>query len=86
MPLIGNGSEKDHLNIILSSKKLLYNKNHFGVFHLDGTYKITVNGFPLIVFGVSDLIGQFHPVSFMISSHETEKDFDYFFTSIINQC
>ena len=50
-----------------------------GVHHIDATYKITTYGFPLIVYGVSDSVGKFHPVSFMISSHETQHDFVVFY-------
>ena len=28
-----------------------------GVFHKDGTYKITIHGYPLIVTGVTDIQG-----------------------------
>lgn len=45
-----------------------------------------MNGFPLVVYGVSDLIGQFHPISFMITSHETEEHFNFFFKGLIMQC
>ena len=44
--------------------------------HKDGTYKITIYGLPLVVYGVSDQYGQLHPVSFMITNHEA---FDVFF-------
>ena len=56
-----------------------------GVNHLDGTYQITTNGFPLLVYGVSDIQGHFHPICFMLTSHETEQDFDYFFNELIEQ-
>ena len=38
--------------------------------HKDGTYKITIYGLPLVVYGVSDQYGQLHPISFMITNHE----------------
>jgi hypothetical protein len=46
-----------------------------GVHHIDGTYKITTYGFPLVIYGVTDICGIFHPIAFMITSHETESDF-----------
>ena len=49
------------------------------------TYKITTYGYPLIVYGVSDAIGKFHPVSFMISSHETQNDLERFYEDLINE-
>ena len=84
-PIIGNGSDNSHLNIMVSSKNLLNNLQCIGVNHLDGTYKITTNGFPLVVYGVSDIQGHFHPICFMLTSHETETDFKYFFDGLIKQ-
>ena len=54
-----------------------------GVFHIDGTYKIIKNRFPLLVFGITDLRRTFHPIVFNITSHETESDFIYFYKNII---
>ena len=56
-----------------------------GVHHIDATYKITTYEFPLIVYGVSDSVGKFHPVSFMISSHETQHDFVVFYEGQIDE-
>ena len=36
----------------------------------------------MIVYGVSDLVGRFHPVSFMLTSHETILDFDVFYMGL----
>jgi hypothetical protein len=55
-------------------------KQYHGVFHIDGTYKMTVQGYPLIVFGV------FHPICFMLTSHETEIDFTTFYNGLYQQC
>ena len=50
--------------------------------HLDGTYRIFVHGYPLIVYGVSDQVGRFHPVSFMLTSHEPIQDFGVFYKGL----
>ncbi len=50
-----------------------------GVHHIDATYKITTYSYHLIVNGVSDAVGKFHPASFMVTSHETEDDFSLFY-------
>jgi hypothetical protein len=55
-----------------------------GVHHIDGTYRITTNGFPLIVYGISDQTGQFHPICFMLTSHETESDFSSFYKGLVD--
>ena len=49
------------------------------VFHCDGTYKVVKLGFPLIVFGVSDINRKFYPIAFMFSSHEQKADYLRFF-------
>ena len=85
MPVIGDGSDDNHLHIMMSSKKLLNQLEYNGVTHLDGTYKITTNGFPLVVYGISDMHGRFHPICFMLTSHETEQDFKFFFDGLIKQ-
>lgn len=50
-----------------------------GTGHTDATYKITSTGYCLIIYGVTDIRGHFHLVSFMISSHETYEDFHLFY-------
>ena len=38
------------------------------------------------VFGITDLQRQFHPICFIITSHETEQDYDHFFDSLKDVC
>jgi hypothetical protein len=85
-PIICKGSGSQHFRLLFSSKRLLQNVEHVGVFHVDGTYKITIQDFPLVVFGVTDLKGVFHPICFMITSHETEEDFYYMYHGLHIQC
>jgi hypothetical protein len=80
---IGDGSDENHLHICMTSKKLMSNIESEGIHHIDGTYRITIYGFPLIVYGVTDQCGQFHPVCYMITSHETEEDFNVFYEGLI---
>ncbi len=35
---LGDGSDKDHLNIMMTSKALMSKCENQGVFHIDGTY------------------------------------------------
>ena len=60
------------------------NLSNNGIHHIDGTYRITTHGFPLVVYGLSDQVGRFHPVSFMITSHETIPDFDIFYGGMVD--
>jgi hypothetical protein len=57
-----------------------------GIHHIDGTYKITSYGYPLINYGVSDKCGQFHPVAFVITSHKTTEDLKLFYEALIDIC
>lgn len=81
--IFGDGSEQDHLNLMVTSKYLLSFLSKRGVFHIDGTYKITSHGYPLVIFGLTDIQGKFHPIVFMITSHETELDFHYLYSGLI---
>ena len=83
--LLQNGSPTAHTHIMLSSKKLMMNCEKRGVFHIDGTYKLLKNGFPLVVIGVSDIRGQFHPIAFCITSNEEEGDFTEFYLGMISK-
>ncbi|RNA36561.1 hypothetical protein BpHYR1_025820 [Brachionus plicatilis] len=55
-----------------------------GCYHLDATYKLIKNGFPLIVLGRTDAVHDFHPLGFFISSHEQEIDYQEFYQGFIN--
>jgi len=82
--VVGDGSDDDHFNMMLTSKKLLemLDSNIEGMFHIDGTYKLTKEGFPIIIFGKTDFDHHFHPIALSISSHETEADFIYFYKGL----
>ena len=53
------------------------------MFHLDCTYNIVKYGFPVLVFGWTDLRRKFYPICYFITSHEQEIDFTFFWKSII---
>jgi hypothetical protein len=81
---IGSGSNEDHLRICMTSLNLLKtldtsNQGHCGIFHIDGTHKIIRNKFPLVVFDRDDITRQLFPIVFMLTSHEDETDFTYFY-------
>jgi hypothetical protein len=85
--VIGNGSSECPMRICISSLSMLKkvdcsDQNDRGIFHIDDTYKITQNQFPLLVFGRSDIKRQFHPIAYMLHSHETTVDFEFFYTEL----
>ena len=57
--ILGDGSKLAPLHIYMTSIKMLRlldgtNQMNMHIFHLDGTYRITINNFPLSIFGRSD--------------------------------
>ncbi|RNA18351.1 hypothetical protein BpHYR1_018328, partial [Brachionus plicatilis] len=88
-PIVCNGENADNsFRIGMTSKKLLSFVRDMVlrnmIFHLDCTYRLTKNRFPFLVFGFSDLNGQFHPIAFTLISHERFGDFDWFFGALKN--
>jgi hypothetical protein len=82
----GSGNDDSHFHLGITSKALLDNIHKSEIFHLDATYKIIKYGFPLIVFGVTDIRRQFHLIAFMITSHETQIDFAHFLKHLADLC
>ena len=85
---IGTGEEDDHFQLGLTSVKLLKRVQEFdnkGVYHIDATYKIIKQNFPVIVFGFTDLARQFYPVAFMITSHEKTSNYNHFFIQLLKE-
>ena len=70
--ILGSGSKVDHFNIGMTSKNLMKFIQKRGVFHIDGTYKITSHGYPLVAYGITDLQGHYHPIAFMLTSNESK--------------
>lgn len=66
-----------------TSKHLLKNisrhTGHHAVFHIDGTYKLIKNRFPVIAYGRSDTNGQLHLISVAICSDETAEAYNHFY-------
>ena len=79
---IGNGTDENHFQVGFTSLDLLSRIPSGVIFHFDCTYKIVKVGYPLIVFGISDISRKFYPVCFMFTSHETSRDFKNFFRSL----
>ena len=90
--LIGDGSEISHFIASFTSLELLEAIKHTNefiikaIYHIDATYKITKNRFPLIIIGRSDHDGTFHLISVSISSHEQECDFTHILNSLMELC
>ena len=48
----------------------------------DATHKTNYEGFPVLVVGVIDLDGKFHPTDLSVSSNEREEDYGFLFEAI----
>ena len=81
--LIGENLSSDDFCLVFTSKQLL--KNVIGqasscstrYLCLDATYKLTVIGYPLLVFGTQNNDHKFKLVALTLSRHEREKDFSF---------
>ena len=82
---IQSGEPLIHPRIYITSKKLMRNAEKHGVHHYDGTYKLSRNGFIVVVWGVTDIQGQFHPIAFALVSNEQESDFTDFFDGLLGK-
>ena len=77
--VFGDGSDANHFQIGFSTKALLAHIKTAQVYHIDCTFKVIKYFYPLLVFGCTYIDGKFHPISFMITSHEETKYFNHFF-------
>lgn len=50
--------------------------------HADSTYKICIQGYPLMVVGTTDMGGHFHLIRLMLSTNETTDDFSTMFKAV----
>lgn len=67
---------------ILTTKRLLRNIFDAKVFHADSTYKLNWMGFPVHIFGISDLHRAFHPIAIGFSTNESKTQFAFCFKAI----
>jgi len=83
---MGSGQDDDPLIICFTSKHLLGNVSkypgHYAIFHIDGTYKLLKNRFPVIAYGRSDSNGQLHLISVAICSSEVTDTYTHFYRLI----
>lgn len=72
------------IRMIVSTKRLLANSAGSTIVHADGTYKLNIQRWPVLVFGTSDMDStqHFHLIALMLCKTETEDDFAFGFDSI----
>lgn len=68
--------------IYYSTKRLLGTAALSNVIHADGTYKLIVQGYPVLVVGASDYAKHFHLSGLAICSSESTADYEFLFRSL----
>lgn len=70
------------IKLFASTRRLLGLAKLNDRIHVDGTYKLNWNKFPVLVAGTTDQDGKFHPYGIGVSSSETTEDFTFLFKAI----
>lgn len=76
-----NEGEK-FFRLFYSTKRLLKHAVKSKTVHADGTYKIMVQGYPVLVVGISDADKHFHLCGIGITSSESTADYTFLFNSL----
>lgn len=76
------GSNEKWFRLFYSTKRLLRTTLLSKVIHVDGTYKLTIQGFPILVVGTSDLSKHFHVSGMAICTNETAADYKFVLESL----
>ena len=69
----------------ISTKRLLSQMNLSNKLHVDATYKLNWNGFPLFVIGTTDLAKSFHCLGIALCENEKETDFEFVFDTLLKE-
>ena len=86
--IIGYNINPEDFCLVFSSRLLLNNIIHQAsagptrYICLDGTYKLTVLGYPLVVVGTQDLNHKFRLIAIALVRHEREEDYKFILESI----
>lgn len=75
-------NEDKFFRMFYSTKRLLKYANESENLHADGTYQITVQGFPVLAVGISDADKRFHVSGIAIVSSESSADYKFLFDSV----
>lgn len=75
-------AEHKFFRFAMTSKILLLNGTKSKILHIDATYKLIWQGFPVLVIGCTDKEKSFHPIAIGVSTNETQDDFMFMMESI----
>lgn len=71
-----------HFAAVFSTKRLLQNALNATIMHVDGTYKLNTENYPLQVFGTTDKNRTFHMIAIAIVSNEDIDTYEFCFRAI----
>ncbi|RHY18189.1 hypothetical protein DYB25_004210 [Aphanomyces astaci] len=80
IPHIGYGGTSGVFKVGITTKQLLHGMNRDPssfVFHWDATYKINSMAYPVLICGMTDPGGNFHPVAFFIIGEESTDEYEW---------
>lgn len=75
-------SPEYYFRFISSTRRLLKLASKAKRIHVDSTYKLVWQGFPVLVIGNTDLNRKFHPYAIAVCCTEKIEDFEFLFTSL----
>lgn len=75
-------SNEKFFRMFFSTKRLLKYALLSKILHADGTYQILVQGYPVLVVGISDADKHFHLNGLAITSSEAAEDYKFLFDSL----
>lgn len=76
--------KEPYFRFAATSKKMLKNGTTARHIHIDSTYKIVWQGYPLFVIGTTDLGRHFHPILFALCMEEKTEDYEFVIRSMTN--
>ena len=65
------------VRVFITTRHLLSIAAQFDTWHIDATYKLNLNRYPLIVLGVTDHAKAFHPSAWLVSTSEKTEDYQF---------
>lgn len=74
--------DEQELQVMMSTRRLVRMASKSDLVQVDATYKITWQGYPLIVIGTTDKSHTFHPFGVALCKGETAADFAFVFRSL----
>lgn len=76
------GSKEKWFRFYMTTKRLLKNAKNGKIIHADGTYKVTIQNYNLLVVGTTDAKQSFHLAGLTISTHERAEDYRFVFNTL----